>query len=73
MAELCREGGVELINFLLSHAVPVENRNPVCNIREWTFRDIASLPKAEQKEWKNACREELEALRKRKVYDLADR
>ena len=42
-------------------------------MREWTFRDIAVLPKDERKEWFNACRKELEALRRREVYDLVDR
>ncbi|PIL30269.1 hypothetical protein GSI_07447 [Ganoderma sinense ZZ0214-1] len=31
------------------------------------------LPNAERKEWFTACREELEALRRRDVYDLVDR
>ena len=73
MEKLCREGGVGLITELLSKAVPDEDVPDVSNIRNWTLRDIYKLPKALQKEWFDACREELEALRQRKVYSLVDR
>ena len=75
MAQLCREGGVELITELLSKAVPVDDDAlpDTSKIRDWTFKDILKLPSAQQKEWMNACREELEALRQRKVYSLVDR
>ncbi|CDO75026.1 hypothetical protein BN946_scf184640.g1 [Trametes cinnabarina] len=53
---------------------PVDDILPdTSNVREWTYRDITRLPQAEQKEWKAACREELEALRRRKVFELVDR
>ncbi|KAL7280477.1 hypothetical protein ACG7TL_005409 [Trametes sanguinea] len=74
MAQLCREGGVALINFLLMKAVPpVDDLPDTFNVREWTYRDITRLPEAEQREWKAACQEELEALRRRKVFELVDR
>ncbi|KAL7284847.1 hypothetical protein ACG7TL_002160 [Trametes sanguinea] len=74
MAQLCREGGVALINFLLMKAVPpVDDLPDKSNVREWTYRDITRLPEAEQREWKAACQEELEALRRRKVFELVDR
>ena len=75
LAKLCREGGVQLVDLLLSKALPtIDNGLPDgTNPREWTFRDILKLPKKEQEEWMAACREELEALRKRKVYELVDR
>ena len=38
-----------------------------------TYRDIARLPKAEQSEWRKACEDELEALRRRKVFEIVDR
>ncbi len=41
-------------------------------IREWTFNDIQRLTAAEQTEWRIACCEELEALKRRHVYDLVD-
>ncbi|KAI0357253.1 hypothetical protein OH77DRAFT_1384308, partial [Trametes cingulata] len=46
LAQLCREGGVRLINHLLYQAVPVDDDLP--NVHEWTYRDIARLPPAEQ-------------------------
>ncbi|PIL27392.1 hypothetical protein GSI_10540 [Ganoderma sinense ZZ0214-1] len=51
----------------------MRGESTTANVREWTYRDIASLPNAERKEWFTACREELEALRRRDVYDLVDR
>ena len=81
VADLCRKGGdsknltARQIRKLISMAIPpVEGEKvPPLNVREWTFRDIASLPRAERKEWFTACHEELEALRARDVYDLVDR
>jgi len=72
MAKLCREGGADLIHFLLNAAVPPSEKD-LPKVREWTFRDIARLPKAEQHEWRIACREELEALQRRDVYELVER
>ena len=63
VAKMCQEGGVNLINFLLSKAIDneiVPNPSSVC---EWTYRDILKMPLEQQKEWKTACLEELEALR----------
>ncbi|KIY53102.1 hypothetical protein FISHEDRAFT_8118, partial [Fistulina hepatica ATCC 64428] len=63
--KLCREGGVELVNYLLNKAVPPDENLPSpSNIREWTFRDILRFDKQQQEEWKTACHEELEALRR---------
>ena len=74
MAKLCREGGVELINFLLSAAVPQSDETrPSQNVREWTYKDIARLPKLERQEWETACREELEALKRCGVYSRVQR
>ncbi|KAF9779698.1 hypothetical protein BJ322DRAFT_1112997 [Thelephora terrestris] len=71
LARLCREGGVELQNLLISKAVsPTANEKTP---KEWKYRDIATLPQAELEEWRTACNEELEALRRRKVYDLVER
>ncbi|TFY60406.1 hypothetical protein EVJ58_g5173 [Rhodofomes roseus] len=74
MAQLCREGGVGLVNMLLAKVLPlVDQDSPKSSIRKWTFRDISKLPKEEQEKWKAACcREELEALHKRGVYELVD-
>lgn len=70
MARLCQEGGESLASFLLEKAVPAEtSQKPV---REWTYNEIACLPKAEQEEWHAVCKEKLEALRRRNVYELVD-
>jgi hypothetical protein len=70
---LAEEGGVEFLNHLLAKAVPPHSETPdTANIREWTFRDILKMPSDSQKEWKSACREELESLRRRKVFELVD-
>ena len=67
VAKLVQKGGVSLINYLLAKAVPPSDE-PIPK----TFRDIACLPAAAQQEWKKACLEELEALRKRKVFEVVD-
>jgi hypothetical protein len=41
-------------------------------VHEWTFRDIIKMLKAAQQEWKQACREELDSLCRRKVFELVD-
>lgn len=70
LAKLCREGGVKFLNFLLNKAVEPSDGKP---LREWTYRDICRLPPAVQTEWRQACHNELDALRRRKVYELVDR
>jgi len=42
------------------------------SVRNWSYKDIAHLPQAEQKLWRLACQEELNMLRKRKVFELVD-
>jgi len=42
------------------------------SVRNWSYKDIAHLPQAEQKLWRLACQEELNVLRKRKVFELVD-
>ena len=71
---LAKEGGVEFLNQLLAKAVPPDDSDSpdTANVCEWTFRDILSMPKDAQKEWKQACREELESLRRHKVFELVD-
>ena len=32
------------------------------NVRNWSYKDIAHLPQAEQKHWRLACQEELNML-----------
>ena len=73
VAKLCQEGGVALINYLLLKAIPPIEPPNQSNIQEWTYRDIAHLPKAEQSEWRKVCEEELEALYWCKVFEIVDR
>jgi hypothetical protein len=76
MAKMLQEGGNKLINFLLRAAVSsteASGKLPnVRNVRDWHFKDLMRLPEAARKEWKTACLEELEALRKRNVFKLTD-
>src|SRR6266851_5183763 len=70
---LAREGGVEFLNQLLAKAVPPDSETPdTANVQEWTFRDIIKMPKDAQKEWKQACREELDSLHRHEVFELVD-
>ena len=43
------------------------------SVHNWSYKDIARLPQAEQKLWRLACQEELDVLRKHKVFELVDR
>jgi hypothetical protein len=66
MAQMAQEGGVSLFNFLMQKAVTLHGGNTPSptSVREWSFRDILKLPKKEQEEWKTACQDELEALKR---------
>jgi len=63
---LVRKGEVEFLAFLLNKVVPMASDQPVF------YKDIARLPSQLQEQWKKACQEELEALCKRKVFELAN-
>jgi len=63
---LVQEGGVEFIAFLLNKAVPIASDQLVF------YKDIARLPSQLREQWKKACQEELEALHKCKVFELAN-
>jgi Reverse transcriptase (RNA-dependent DNA polymerase) len=70
---LQREGGVQFLNHLLAKAVPPDSKSPdSANVCEWTFRDIHKMLSDAQKEWKAACREELESLHRHNVFELVD-
>jgi len=71
---ICRDGGVPLLSFLLAKAIsPIADVTTTSDPKTWVYRDIARLPKAEQTEWQDACLRELEALRRREVYELVPR
>jgi hypothetical protein len=63
LVKLCRDGGVNLQKFLLSKAFspPATEKSP----KEWQFRDILKTPEVNL--WKQACIEEMEALKRCKV------
>jgi len=70
--KMCEEGGANLVRFLMGKALTT--REPQYeSVRNWSYKDIACLPQAEQKLWRLACQEELDVLRKRKVFELVDR
>jgi hypothetical protein len=70
LADLCHEGGVKFCDFLLAHAVPPVADFPDKSPQDWTFQDIKCLPETQQEEWRQACLEEINALKKRQVFDL---
>jgi Reverse transcriptase (RNA-dependent DNA polymerase) len=42
------------------------------SVREWSFCDILKLPKKEQEEWKTACQDELEVLKRQEVFEITN-
>jgi hypothetical protein len=69
ISKIAKEGGTDFMRWLLTKAVIPSSAKEQTPIQ---FRDIVRLPKQQQLEWKQACREELEALHKRHVYELVD-
>ena len=50
LAQLCQEGGVPLINFLLAHAMPSHEQSTLLSTQsvwDWHFQDILQLPSRE--------------------------
>ena len=69
--KMCEEGGVNLVHFLIGKALTTQDPQ-VENVHNWSYKDIACLPQAEQKLWQLACQEELDMLHKHKVFELVD-
>jgi hypothetical protein len=67
--KIAREGGMDLMRWLLAKAITPSIAKDQVPIQ---FHDIAHLPVQQQAEWKQACRDELEALKKRQVYEIVD-
>jgi len=60
--------GVALLSFLLAKAIsPIAEATTSQTQSPGHIRDISRLPQLEKKEWDDACLQELEALRRRKV------
>jgi Reverse transcriptase (RNA-dependent DNA polymerase) len=73
LSALVEQGGVEFLNHLLAKAVSSDSESlDASNVREWSFKDIMRMSPAQQKEWKVACKQELDSLRARDVYDIVD-
>jgi len=69
---VCREGGVQLLSFLIAKAIsPIATTT--IDPKTWVYKDIAHLPELEQKEWRDSCFWELEALKKCDVFELVPR
>jgi len=63
LSYLAKHGGVRYLNTLLATAVPPGSEIPdTCNIHEWTFKDIMHMPSVQQKDWIDACCQELNSL-----------
>jgi len=69
--KMCKEGGANLVRFLMGKALTTHEPQYE-SVHNWCYKDIARLPQAEQKLWRLACQEELDVLRKRKVFELVD-
>ena len=69
LTKLCQEGGVKLLSYLMAKAVSPTAEAPT-HPKSWGYKDISHLPELEKKEWQNACLQELEALRRRDVYEM---
>ena len=65
------EGGA-LWEYLLSKAIPDDELPYPMNVQDWTHKDIGKLSAKDQRAWCKAQFEELEALKKHNVYELAD-
>jgi len=69
--KMCEEGGANLVHFLMGKALTT--CKPLYeSVHNWSYKDIACLPQAEQKLWRLACQEELNMLQKCKVFELVD-
>jgi Reverse transcriptase (RNA-dependent DNA polymerase) len=70
---LMKEGGVRYLNYLLAKADTPNSELPdVSKVREWSYKDLLRLPTSQQKEWMDACHQELDSLHKRNIYDLVN-
>jgi len=59
--KMCEEGGVNLVHFLMGKALTT-HETQYESVRNWSYKNIACLPQAEQKLWQLACQEELDVL-----------
>ena len=69
--KMCEEGGANLVHFLMGKALTTQDPQTK-NVWNWSYKDIAHSPQAEQKLWRLTCQEELNVLHKCKVFELVD-
>jgi hypothetical protein len=70
LAQICQEGGVDLIAYLLETALPISDLTQK-SVKEWTYCDYLRLAEGPDKEkWHQAHLEELEEHHQRGVYNL---
>jgi hypothetical protein len=70
---LMKEGGVHYLNYLLAKADTPNSELPnISKVREWSYKDLLRLPTSQQKEWMDACHQELDSLCKCDIYDLVN-
>jgi Reverse transcriptase (RNA-dependent DNA polymerase) len=70
---LMKEGGVCYLNYLLAKVDTPNSELPdISKVREWSYKDLLRLPMSQQKEWMDACHQELDSLCKCDVYDLVN-
>ena len=69
--KMCEEGEANLVHYLMGKALTTQDPQTE-NICNWSYKDIACLPQAEQKLWQLAFQEELDMLHKCKVFELVD-
>ena len=73
LTSLAKEGVVRYLNLLLAKAdAPYSDVPDISKVREWSYKDLLRLPKSQQKEWMDACHQELDSLCKRDIYDLVN-
>ena len=71
--QLCHKGEAALAAFFMSKAIPHKADSTESKpLREWTYKDIQTLPAAAQEEWKATCRCKLKMLCEHKVYELVN-
>ena len=78
LSELVQEGGVDLQNYLLSHLLDPSamiddldrQAMGLNDPSQWTSKHhFKHLPPKECKEWDQACKDELDGLKKQKVFE----
>jgi hypothetical protein len=68
---LMKKGGIHYLNYLLAKADTPNSELPdISKVREWSYKDLLRLPTSQQKEWMDACYQELDSLCKCDVYVL---